>query len=301
MKRILVIGSMNMDFVMEVSKMPRVGETILSKGVQLIPGGKGANQAYAAGKLGGDVSMLGAVGRDEYGKALCESLKSVNADVAFVKEFQGSNTGTAIICVDETGDNSIIVNQEANGLVDVVMIDENTELIENSDIIVLQLEIPIETVIYAAKKAKELGKTVILDPAPARLNLPAELLACVDIIKPNETELEILSGIRGDMEGACRVLHEKGAKSIIVTLGDKGAVLYRGGEITSFPCEKKVKAVDTTAAGDSFTAALALGLAKGEILERAIHFAGRVSVMTVTKKGAQTSIPTVDEVEKFFG
>lgn len=297
MDKILVIGSINMDFVIDVKTIPKIGETVLAHGFQLIPGGKGANQAYAVGKLGGHVAMLGAVGDDEYGKMLCENLRSVNVDISGVKVCKGVNTGTAIICVEDEGDNSIIVNQGANNLVDSALIDEHIELLRNCSIVVMQLEIPLETVEYVAEIAAKLGKTVILDPAPARKDLTAKLLRCVDIMKPNETELQILSSMDGDIEKACASITQQGTKNIIVTLGKEGSYLYsekNGGKF--FPCTQKVKVVDTTAAGDGFTAAVALALARHVTLENAIDFAAKVSAIIVTRKGAQPSIPSADEV-----
>lgn len=297
MGKIVVIGSINMDFVIDVKEIPKKGETILSHGFELFPGGKGANQAYAVGKLGGQIAMIGAVGDDEYGEMLCRNLSSVNVDVSGVKICKHSSTGTAIICVEDKGDNSIIVNQGANGFVDRALIDENIGLIEECDIIVMQLEIPLDTVEYVAQIGKKLGKKVILDPAPARTDLSAELLNCIDVLKPNETELQILTNNGDSMEKACEKIIQSGTKNIIVTLGGDGCYLYNSeckGKL--FPCNRNVKVVDTTAAGDGFTAAIALALAKAMTLEDAIEFAAKVSAIVVTRKGAQPSIPSADEL-----
>lgn len=299
MRKILVIGSLNMDFVINVDHMPLKGETILSGDFDLIPGGKGANQAYATGKLGGSVAMLGAVGDDDYGRALVKNLESVGVDMSHIKTC--GHTGNAFITVDKNGDNSIIVVQGANAAVDKAYIDENIQLIKDSDIIVLQLEIPLETVCHAAKTAKGLGKTVILDPAPAKSGLPEELIHFVDIVKPNEVELQmLLDDPEADkhLRQSAEMLVSMGAATVAVTLGGEGAYLYRNGEEKRFACEKGLKAVDTTAAGDSFTGALALGLAEGRSIEESIEFAIKVAGIVVTRKGAQTSIPSRDEIEE---
>lgn len=302
-KNILVIGSLNMDFVIEVNKMPLPGETILGKNFTLIPGGKGANQAYAIGKLGANVSMLGVVGNDEYGKKLLENLNSVNVNTNNIIKLEDIHTGCAFINVDKNGENSIVVVSGANGKITKETIDNNINLIEKADIIVMQLEIPLEVVEYASKLAKQKGKLVILDPAPARPNLSEELLSNIDIIKPNETEIQILSGMEAktneEIIRAARSLIEKGVDTVIVTLGDKGSILVTKELEKSFD-SFNVEVVDTTAAGDSFTAALAKSLLEGKNIEEAIKFGHLVSSIVVTKKGAQTSIPTQMEIERFL-
>ncbi len=300
MKKILVIGSLNMDFVLEVDHIPVVGETVLSKSLQFVPGGKGANQAFCAGKLGGKVSMLGAVGKDQHGDALLRGLSGAGVNISPIRQLSGKNTGVALIGVNAQGNNSIIISQGANLEVTPRAIDENIALLTESDIVVFQLEIPLETVLYGAKKAKELGKTVILDPAPAVENLPKELFSCLDIIKPNEIELGTLLGdpnAKESLSDSCRRLKELGVKNVIVTLGEEGAFLLEesGGE-TRFPAVSFGPAVDTTAAGDSFTAALALGLSQGMNLKESVSLSIRVGGMVVTRKGAQTSIPSREEV-----
>lgn len=308
MANIVVIGSMNMDYVINVRHMPLTGETLLCDRFETIPGGKGANQAYAAGKLGGQIAMLGAVGDDDSGQTLCDSLRSVGVDVSRIKKCRGENTGSAFICVDHTGDNSIIVAQGANREVDIAYIDANLDLLEQCSIVVLQLEIPLDTVVYAAKKAKALGKTVILDPAPARTDIPPALYACVDILKPNETEAAILTGVSGgegsaaelaQAESSAQKLAAQGVKNVVVTLGGKGAFLMNEQGTAFFPADSALSVVDTTAAGDSFTGALALCLAGGKPIAEAIAFAVSVSGLVVTRKGAQTSIPTAEEVAQY--
>lgn len=302
MKKIVVIGSLNMDLVVNVQKMPLVGETILAEELSLVPGGKGANQAFAAGRLGAEVTMLGAVGNDAYGEALCQSLRSAGVCVEHLLHCDGVSTGTALITVNAEGDNSIVVVQGANKQVDRAYLDSKLALLEACDIVILQLEIPLDTVVYGAQKAKALGKLVILDPAPAQPRLPAQLLACVDLIKPNETELAILLGTEApvqDLKEGARQIQQRGVANVLVTLGGEGAYLYdQDGREQRFHAPH-VQVVDTTAAGDSFTAGVAVSLAKGSSLPQAIAFANRVAALVVTRKGAQSSIPSLEEVEAF--
>lgn len=301
MNKILVVGSLNMDFVIDVQNMPLAGETILGKSVTLVPGGKGANQAYAAGKLGGDVGMIGAVGNDMYGRMLKENLESVGVDTSGVETVEGLPTGNAFITVDESGENRIIVIQGTNACITKEMIDRHMELIDKCDTVIMQLEIPLEIVAYVKNIAKEKGKTVILDPAPAKAGLPDDFFRGFDIVKPNETEIQTLSGRKMGtkeelMEGA-RELLKKGVDTVIITLGGDGALLVTKDTSKEFYA-KKVNAIDTTAAGDSFTAAFAVALGKGMTYGEAIEFGNSVSGIVVTRKGAQTSIPTMEEAIK---
>ena len=302
MGKILVVGSLNVDMVMNVDHMPAEGETILCDGMTLVPGGKGANQACAAGRLGTDVAMLGAIGDDDYGALQLKSLSESGVEVGGLLKKEGQNTGTAFITVNKSGNNSIVVVPGANSAFRPEDIEANRELIEQCEIMILQLEIPLDTVCYAAKLAKSLGKTVILDPAPVPEHFPEELYEYVDIVKPNETELGMLTGIaeaQKHLTEAAQVLKARGVKNVLVTLGGDGVYINpeSGEEIRIPAC--KVKVVDTTAAGDSFTAALAAMLLNGESLEAAAEFANRVSAIVVTRKGAQSSIPTIDEVVNY--
>lgn len=303
MKDILVVGSLNMDFVLNVQKIPLPGETLITDDYTLIPGGKGANQAYALGKLGTSVGLIGATGNDEYAKIMLENLSSAGVLVSGVKKIDSVHTGNAFIVVDDNGENSIVVASGANGKLTKEMIDESINLLENSKIIIMQLEIPVEVATYVAKKAKELGKLVILDPAPARCDLPIELLENVDIIKPNETELQTLTGITLEKEEniifAAQQLLSKGVKNIIVTLGAKGSILVTKETVKKFEA-LEVDVIDTTAAGDSFTAGLAKSLVEGKSLDEAIKYGHIVSAIVVTRRGAQTSIPTSIEVNDFI-
>jgi len=297
MKKIVVIGSLNMDFAVQVKDAPKMGETVLAESMKLVPGGKGANQAYAAAKLGGHVTMLGAVGTDSYGSILAKNLAAAGADVSHLKVTDEASTGIALVEVDQTGDNRIIVISGANALVDIPYIDSKIDVIAESDIVVMQLEIPLETVVYAAKTAKKLGKMVILDPAPARTDLPEELLRNVDIIKPNEHEVvAILGRTTLSQEEAVRQLKEKGASAVLVTMGADGSCYYGAGSETIRADAIAVDAVDTTGAGDSYTAALAVAIAEGADMTQAMALASKVGAMVTTKTGAQTSLPSRAEV-----
>ncbi|MEG2604800.1 MAG: ribokinase [Clostridia bacterium] len=300
MKNILVIGSLNVDFVMDVSHIPVVGETILAKHMELVPGGKGANQAYSIGRMGGPVTMLGMVGTDSYGQLLLDSLAAVNVGLAHVERRAEANTGIALVHLNEEGDNCITVVPGANHCVNRAYIDAHIAALEGCDIVLLQLEIPYDTVLYAARRAKELGKLVILDPAPASPELPPELYAYVDIIKPNETELCILTGdpqAPEHLPQAADVLLQRGVKQVVVTLGKDGVYLKdaQGVEMRARGKENK-KPVDTTAAGDSFSGAMAYALLEGKDIGEALQFAIRVSEIVITRKGAQPSMPTMEEI-----
>lgn len=301
MKKIVVVGSLNMDVVIETPHMPKCGETISGKNVTMVPGGKGANQAYAVGKLGGDVTMIGAVGMDASGEALLDSLKSVNVNVSGIRQQDNSVTGQAFITVDDNGDNAIIIIAGSNGFVTKELIDENVKIIRESDIVIMQLEIPLDVVEYVKELAIKEGKTVIVDPAPAVSDIPDKFWKGIDYIKPNETELSILTGFKmetkEELAQGARVMIEKGVKNVIVTLGGEGCLLVTDEKEEFFP-SYKVKAIDTTAAGDSFTAAFALALSQGADYKEAIRLGQKVSSIAVTRKGAQTSIPSMEEVQR---
>lgn len=301
--RLLVVGSLNMDLVVDVPYMPGVGETVLGRGLKMVPGGKGANQAYAAAKLGGETYMLGCVGSDEYGQILIDSLKSAGVNTQSIGKQTGVNTGTAFIYVNEEGDNSIVVVPGANSTCSKEYIERHKNFIEDCDIIILQCEIPIDVVEYTVDIARRMNRKVILNPAPAPDHFPEEILKKVDILTPNESELHKLTGKKADtledIREAAGMLLSKGIKSVIVTWGDKGAVLVEGDSCRHYPVEK-VKVVDTTAAGDSFTAAVAVALSEGKSLDEAVKFANKVATIVVTRPGAQTSIPSRDEVDNII-
>ncbi len=302
-KKVLVIGSLNIDMRVEVDHMPAIGETILSGDMKYVPGGKGANQACAVGKLGNDVSILGAVGDDGYAEMQRKSLSEAGVDISDLIVRKDVSTGIALIPVNKVGDNYIIVIQGANATLSKEDIDRKSDLIEESDLVMLQLEIPMDTVLYAAKKAKGLGKTVILDPAPAEKNIPEELYHYVDVIKPNETELGMLTGEEdaGDhLTEATGILRGLGVKNVLVTLGEKGVFLDSEESGQCMIPAHKTKVADTTAAGDSFTAGFAVKLLEGKTPKEAAEFANYVSAIVVSRPGAQTSIPTLKEVEEYI-
>ena len=299
MGKLLVIGSLNIDMVMKVDHMPTVGETILCDGMKLVAGGKGANQACAAGRLGTDVTMLGAIGNDSHGEMQRDSLQRSGVDVSGLITKERVSTGTAFITVNKEGNNSIVVVQGANAQFTPEDIEAHRDLLEECEIVILQLEIPMDTVLYAVKLARTLGKTVILDPAPVPEHFPEELYQYVDIIKPNESELSRLTGIadtQNHLEEAVQIVKDHGVKNVLVTLGGDGVYLDTENESPVHIPAKKVEVVDTTAAGDSFTAALAAMLLEGKTLKEAAEFANQVSAIVVTREGAQDSIPTLQEV-----
>lgn len=300
-KRILIIGSLNMDMVIDMKAMPRVGETVLGSTLTYVPGGKGANQTYAAGKIGGNVAMLGCVGDDTVGETLIQNLATSGADASAIRRVKGEPTGTAVIYVNEDGDNSIVVVSGANAVCDIAYLKEYDDFIANADYVMLQMEIPYETVFYAIRRAKELGKTVILNPAPAPLaeQIPTDIWDKIDYFTPNETELlkltnqDVLS--EENVKKGAETLIQKGVKHVLVTLGDKGVFYFDGESGEIFPA-RKVDAVDTTAAGDCFSGAFVTGLSEGKTVADAISMANLASSLAVTRKGAQSSIPTRQEI-----
>lgn len=283
-KKILVIGSINKDLVVNTLRFPKEGETILGNNFYTTNGGKGANQACAIGKLGGDVSMLGAIGNDNFAKDLSDALSSNNVNINNLLIKDNVSTGIAVITVTNDGANHIIVVQGANAL--ITKDDVKEDLISSFDIIVMQLEIPLEIAKYAASIAKKLGKTVVLNPSPA-VKLDKDFLSCVDILIPNETEIDIIGGVDYVLE--C------GVKNIILTLGADGCELITKQNRKHFDAYK-VNVVDTTAAGDSFLGGVVRMIADDKTIEEAIEFATKVSNITVTRKGAIDSIPTYNEV-----
>lgn len=300
MKNICVIGSLNMDLVVNVDTMPKPGQTLLGGNFKEVPGGKGANQAVAMARLEGNISMIGKVGNDSFGKTLIEALNNDNVNTNHV-HIANCSTGVAFITVDKNAQNAIVVAPGANFQLTKDDIDKNIDCIKNSDIVVIQLETPLETVKYALQVAKDLNKYTILNPAPA-VKLDDEIIKNVDLLTPNETELEIISEIKieneDDIIKAASKVIEKGVKELIVTLGSKGS-LYINEERSFFKSAYKVEAVDTTAAGDSFTGALAVALSNNKTMEEAMDFASKVGALSVMKEGAQSSLPTLKDVDNF--
>lgn len=298
MPDILVIGSLNADLVVRTPHFPQPGETISGGDLQIIPGGKGANQAVAAARLGTSVAMVGRVGKDSFGPFLLGSLKSDAVDITNVIT-DDCASGTAIIVVDANGQNSIVLSAGANGKVTPKDIDD---LDITAKFLLLQLEIPLETVIHAAKWAKQKGMVVILNPAPAR-ELPDELIVHADYIIPNETELELLSSVPirsiASAEKAAKVLLKRGAKNVVVTLGSNGALIFSAKQATQVDAYK-VNVVDTTAAGDAFIGGFASALIHGLKIEEAVKYANACGALAVTKFGAQPSLPTKADVDRFI-
>lgn len=291
---IVVIGSINMDYVLKVADLPQKGETVISTSFHVTGGGKGANQAVAARRLGAEVYMIGALGNDSMGKELSLKLENEGINIAGIK-YVGVPTGNAMITVDEAGNNTIVVYPGSNAELDEKWIIKHEDIISKADFVVLQLEIPMNTVEAAVKLAKKHNRKVILNPAPAK-EIPSEIYKYVDIITPNETELAALTGVSDVREGA-KILLSRGAGSVVVTIGEKGC--YYIDENTEKLVEGiKVDAKDTTAAGDSFNGALAVALSEGKSIGEALRFSNIVGALTATKIGAQDSLPhrkTVDE------
>ncbi len=307
MNKVCVLGSINMDLVIKVKDMPKVGETILSKSFEKIAGGKGANQAVAAKRCGNEVSMIGKIGLDDNGKALKRLLEDDEIDTSLIFEDEKNPTGMAMITVDENSDNSIIVISGSNMKINEGEIEKSKEKIKNSDILISQFETPEDMTIKAFNIAKENGKITILNPAPAK-EIKKELLKVTDIIIPNETEAELLTGIRvNDLDTAKlagKKLLESGVKFAIITLGEKGAAIINN-ERAELVKAFKVNAVDTTAAGDSFIGGLSSKLNINDLnfenLIKAVTFGNKVSSIAVQREGAQPSIPTLEEVIKIYG
>lgn len=298
---VIVVGSLNMDLVVRAPRIPRPGETVLGSDFKQVPGGKGGNQADAAAKLGAETAMIGAVGNDSMGDQLVHSLKKdgVNVDMVLVKE--NLPTGVAAIVVEDSGNNAITVAPGANSGLTPEDLTAMGKVFERAKVMLVQLETPLDTVKSALRMAREKKVTTILNPAPAN-ELDSEILSLVDILTPNESELELLSGMDTDtiekVEAAGRSLLKKGVSKLIVTLGSQGSLHIDKDSSRLLPAYG-VKAVDTTAAGDSFNAALAVSMSKGGSMEDAMDFATKVGAMTVTKHGAQTSLPLIHEVEDF--
>jgi ribokinase len=302
MADIVVIGSLNMDLVVKVDRMPNGGETVPGGNLHLICGGKGANQAVAASRLGAKVAMVGRVGEDDFGQRLLDNLDQASIVSEHVIRDANSVTGTAVILVDERGENSIVVSPGANGFVSPADVTFAEEIIRNAKIVLLQLEIPIPAVEKAIDLARKYDVMVLLNPAPAR-KVPAEMLTKVNMLIPNETEAGFYTGIEvHDVNSAMQAgnaLVEMGIEKVIITLGDKGALYVSSTEEFHIPA-RKVKAIDTTAAGDAFIGGVSAAIVKGFLLKQAMEYGCCAGALAATRLGAQTSLPAVDEVDQFY-
>lgn len=292
-KKIVVIGSCNTDMVVKSGRLPVPGETVLGGAFMMNPGGKGANQAVAVARLGGNVTFISKTGNDLFGRQSIEMYGDENISTDYIFSDPNQPSGVALIMVDTNGENCIVVASGANGSLSPADIDKARPVIESADILLMQLEIPMETVEYAAKLAHAKGIKVILNPAPAAF-LSNQLLSCLYAIVPNKTEAEMLSGIQvSDWDSARQaadIISAKGVDIVVITLGSKGALIKEGNVYKNIPAEK-VDAIDTTAAGDTFCGALCVGLSEGLSLEESVKMSNKASGITVTREGAQVAIP----------
>lgn len=299
---IAVVGSSNMDLVVKSKRIPAVGETILGGDFIMAPGGKGANQAVSAAKLGAQVFFIAKLGDDIFGSQSLNNFKKEGVNTKYVLQTREAPSGVALIMVDEEGNNLIVVAPGANQRLSPQDVKEAESDIASSGALVAQLEVPIETIEFAAGLANKCKVPFILDPAPAQ-KLSPQLLKMVDVLTPNETEAQLLTGVEVTDDDSARRAAENllqcGVKAVILTMGAKGFLLAANDRI-EFVTARKVKAADATAAGDAFTGSLAFGLAKGQTLSDAALFANNVAALSVTKMGAQPSMPTLQEVESFI-
>ena len=296
--KVVVIGSMNMDLVVRVAHVPAPGETVLGRGLQTIPGGKGGNQALAVARLGVPCQIIGRIGNDDFGHRLISGLTSSGVDTSRVLITEGVPSGVAMIVVDHVGENAICVASGANYKVRPEDLDEAEGAIATANICLLQLELPLDTVIHALELCRKHGVETILDTAPAPAEMPAELFGA-DIITPNQHEAEALCGERSDRpreaKAVAAAIVAKGAKHVVLKLGDRGAMVYDGDRF-ELVAGHKIATVDTTAAGDAFTGALAAGRARGQSLIEATRFANAAGAAACTKFGAQPSMPSETDV-----
>ena len=300
--KLVVLGSINADHILNLDAFPTPGETVTGHHYQVACGGKGANQAVAAGRSGADIAFIACTGDDDIGERIRRQLASDKIDVAPVRAVAGEATGVALIFVNAEGENVIGIHAGANAALSVAQVEAEKERIASAQALLMQLESPLESVLAAAKIAHHHQTTVVLNPAPAR-ELSDELLALVDIITPNEPEAEKLTGIRvesdEDAAKAAGVLHAKGIGTVMITLGSRGVWLSAEGESRRIP-GFRVQAIDTIAAGDTFNGALVTALLEGTSLPDAIRFAHAAAAIAVTRKGAQPSVPWRTEIDEFL-
>lgn len=302
-KPIIVIGSINMDLVIKSSFIPKPGETVIGESFYRACGGKGANQAVTVSKLGGNCYFIGKIGKDSFGSELKENLIKNNVNIDYLVEDDLESSGIAFIIVDKNGENSIVVAPGANMKLNIKDIENSLPIISQARILLIQLEIPIETVKFSLSLAKRYNLKTILNPAPVRQKIDREIISLADIITPNRSELEKITETQlkddDDIIKAGRKLLEFGVKQVIVTLGSRGIIAIGKDQEISIPAIK-VSPIDTTGAGDVFNGALALKLSQGVSLEEAMRFAVICAGISVTRKGAQSSIPTLEEVNNFI-
>lgn len=300
MKNIVVIGSSNTDMVIKSNHIPAPGETILGGEFFMNPGGKGANQAVAAARLGGNVTFIAKAGKDIFGEKAIRGFKKEGIITDYISADENLPSGIALITVDAKGENSIVVASGANNAITIQDIDKASEKIKKADVILMQLEIPVNIVEYVAELGKQYAKKIILNPAPAQ-KLSDKLLGSLYIITPNESEAEILTGLKvtdeQSAEKAAKIIRAKGVEIVIITMGAKGAYVLSD-KISKLIPGRKVKAIDTTAAGDAFNGALAVTIADNTEIEKAVAFANIAAALTTTKLGAQSAIPYLKEVER---
>ncbi len=302
MNRLVVLGSVNADHVLRVPHFPRPGETLTGHSYQVVPGGKGANQAVAAARLGAAVSFIARIGDDAIGRQMKTGFANDGIDVSAVELDDKLPTGIAIIYVSDEGENSIGLSTEANGALDIAMVKRHEAMIAGAHTLLLQLEVPLESVFEAAKLARSHGTRVVLNPAPAQ-PLSADLLALVDLITPNQTEAELLTGVKVTGEAsaaqASARFHQMGIADVMITLGSQGVYCSNGQQQALIP-GFRVEAVDTTAAGDTFNGALLAAELAGADFHSAVRFAHGAAALSVTRFGAQSSIPGKQEVDTFL-
>lgn len=297
--RIVVIGSSNIDMIVKSERIPQAGETVLGGSFAMVPGGKGANQAVCAAKLGADVTLVARIGTDVFGDMSVDNFRAVGIDTSYIVRDSDAASGVALITVDKRAENAIVVAPGANGKLAPEDVDRARDVIASADCMLVQLEIPMETVTHSINLAASLGTRVVLNPAPAR-PINTDILRMINVLVPNQHEAaqlldDIETGNSLNPESAAEKLKRLGVDSVVITLGSKGAYVASNG-VSEYIEPIKVEALDTTAAGDAFTAAMTLKLAEGCSLVEAARFGARVAAIAVTRMGAQSSLPTLEEV-----